>query len=334
MKPVTTTLVTTLALALSATALAATPRHEATEPGCFGKPRPKAMDNFKGKLDEGKVRVGLDGLRSNGDEGCKVIVDWLASGAPGGNEDQVETVVTWIGRSDAEGTWEQVLALAAHDNEDIRDEALEVMEERLVELSADEVALLVGSPHEDVRYAAVGILAGHHAVVEVTSQSTAGGFGPTIIAPEEVEFYGADRVPPAHEQGLKQLLSDRSADVRERLAEVIGRMMWEGLGTAPSYPSMLLTLAGDPEPDVVEEVAVATARGAPDNGVEIVEALLASGNEDALEELVDWLDEAVDDKRFSDNLLAILETMAADGPDEHRGTCDKMAKKVAKKLGR
>jgi hypothetical protein len=242
--------------------------------------------------------------------------------------------VTWIGRSDAAGTWERVLTLANHDNDEIRDEALEVLEERLVELNADEVALLVGSSHEDVRHAAVGILAGHHSVMEVTAQSTAGGFGPTIIAPEETEFYGADAVPASHEAGLKQLLGDSSADVRERIAVVIGRMMWEGLGTAPSYGEMLLTLASDAERDVVEAVAIATAKGAPDTGLQIVEALIAGGDEDTMDELVDWLDEAIDDKRYSDNMLVVLQKMAADGPDKHKGACAKMAEKVAKKLGK
>ena len=43
--------------------------------------------------------------------------------------------------------------------------------------------------------------------------------------------------------------------VKERVAEVIGRMMWEGLGTAPSYPDYLLTLASDPEMDPAEIIS-------------------------------------------------------------------------------
>ncbi len=322
------------ALLLPAAAEAATPRHDAPEAGCFGKPREKAIANFSGKLAEGKVKLGLDGLRSNGDEGCKVIIDWINDGAPGGDEGHIETVITWIGRSNAEGTWELILKHAVHANEDIRNEAMEALEERLVELTAEEMEPLITSEHANVREATVNILAGHHSVFEIVMQETAGGFGPTIPMRKETDFWGAPDLPAAHAAGLARLVGDPSEDVREQLAIVVGRMPFEGLGASGDYPDHLITLSGDADEDVIKEVAIATGLSCPPNGPALAEIIVGKGDEDLNEELVEAIEEVIDEKRYTEHTLAILQWLGTNGPSDIKNQCEKLAKKVAKKLGK
>lgn len=320
------------ALLFPAVSQAATPRHEPTEAGCFGKARQKGLDNNAAKMAEGKVRAALDGYRTNGDEGCRKIVEWLEAGNPGGDDDHIEAVIPWIGRSDVEGAWEQVLKYAVSPNDEIRDEALEVLEERLVELTAVEMEPLITSEFDDVREAAVNILAGHYSKTEIVMTETAGGFGPTIPLPQEVEFYGATEMPAVHATGLARLVGDNSAEVREQVATVIGRMPFEGLGASSDYPDHLMALAGDANEDVFTAVAKATGLSCPPNGPALAEIIVGKGDDDLNEELVEAIEEVIDEKRYTEHTLALLEWLGANATNDIKGQCEKLAKKVAKKL--
>ncbi len=242
-----------------------------------------------------------------------------------------------VGRADGAGGGEPTLIFANSDVEDVRDSALLVLEERLVELTAEEVDQLVASSYADTRREAVGILAGHHSKGEIQLVRPAVVVGPEIPMWVEVEFWGADSVPRAHEDGLAQLVGDEIPGVRERIAEVIGRMMWEGLGTAPSYEGHLLTLASDSDDDVVEDVAKSLGMASPANGMEILDVLLArtEGDLDEMfEELMDGLDEAVDEGKVNDMTVQILRKLETNGPSDVQKSAGNMAKKAEKQLGK
>ena len=322
----------------AAPAGAITARHPGAEPGCFGSENTKKMAIAKEKLLEPKkVKSGLTTLRMQGDAGCLELVDWLSRGAAHAYPDQLEEVVEWVGRSDVAGGLEQTLIFANSDVEDVREEALEVLEERLVELTAEEVDLLVASTYADVRHEAVGILAGHHSAGEIQMVRPAVVVGPEIPMWVEVEFWGADSVPRAHEDGLSRLVADEIPGIRERAAEVIGRMMWEGLGTASTYNDHLLALAGDAEDDVVEDAAKSLGMAAPANGMEILDVLLARTEgdlDDIFEELMDGLDEALDEGKISDMTVQILRKLETNGPSDVQKSAGSMAKKADKKLAK
>jgi hypothetical protein len=329
------------ALALMLTAAPAgaiTARHPGSEPGCFGSENTKKMAIAREKLaDPKKVKSGLSTLRMQGDAGCLELVDWLSRGAAHAYPDQLEEVVEWVGRSDVAGGLEQTLIFANSDVDDVREEALEVLEERLVELSAEEADLLVASAYADVRHEAVAILAGHHSVGEIQMVRPAVVVGPEIPMWVEVEFWGADSVPRAHEDGLSRLAADEIPGIRQRVAEVIGRMMWEGLGSAPSYGGHLFALAGDTDEDVAEATAKSLGMASPTNGMEILDVLLARTEgdlDDLFEELMDGLDEAVDEGRVSDMTVQILRKLETNGPSDVQKSAGSMAKKAEKKLAK
>ncbi len=325
-----------LATALPAWAISA--RHPGSEPGCFGSENAKKIAVGKDKLLEPKkVRGGLNTLRMQGDAGCIELVDWLANGAPHAYPDQLENVVEWVGRSDVPGAMEQVLIFANSDVEDVREAALGILEERLAELDDGEVDLLVASSYEDVRREAVGILAGHHSVGEIQMVRPAVVVGPEIPMWVEVEFWGAHDVPRAHEDGLSRLATDVVPGIRARIAEVIGRMMWEGLGTGPSYEGLLLTLAADPDDDVAEDAAKALGLASPSNGMEILDVLLARTEgdlEEVFDELIDGLDEAVDEGKVDEVTVKMLRKLETNGPAGIQKDAATMAKKAEKQLSK
>lgn len=319
-------------------AMAVTARHPSSEPGCFGSENAKKIAIGKEKLlDPKKVKSGLATLRMQGDTGCRELVDWLSRGAAHAYPNQLENVVEWVGRSEVDGALDQVLIFANSDVEDVREAALGILEERLVELTAEEVDLLVASAYADVRREAVGILAGHHSVGEIQMVRPAVVVGPEIPMWVETEFWGADSVPRAHEDGLAVLVSDEIPEVRERMAEVIGRMMWEHLGTAPSYEGHLLVLAADPDDDVAEDAAKSLGLGSPANGMEILDALLARTEGDVdevFEELMDGLDEAVDEGRINEITVKVLRKLETNGPADIQKSAGSMAKKAEKQLAK
>lgn len=319
-------------------AMAITPRHAGSEPGCFGTENTKKIAVAREKLREPKkVKSGLSTLRMQGDPGCLELVDWLSRGAAHAYPNQLENVVEWVGRSEVEGGLEQVLIFANSDVEDVREAALGILEERLVELRAEEVDLLVTSSYADVRREAVGILAGHHSVGEIQMVRPAVVVGPEIPMWVETEFWGAGSVPRAHEDGLAILVSDEIPGVRERVAEVIGRMMWEDLGTAPTYEVHLVALASDPDDDVAEDAAKSLGLGSPANGMEILDALLARTEGDVdevFEELMDGLDEAVDEGKINEMTVQVLRKLETNGPSDVQKSAGSMAKKAEKWLAK
>ena len=337
-RPVLAGLVWLIAVAVAYPAAAITARHAPPEPGCFGKENAKKIGVGQDKLLDAKtIRGGINTLRMQGDPGCAALIDWLSRGAEHANADQLEDVVAWVGRSDAPGGLDQVLIFAESDHEDVRDISLLVLEERLVELDADEVDKLVASSYEDVRREAVGILAGHHSKGEIQMVRPAVVVGPEIPMWVETEFWGAYDLPRAHEDGLSRLVTDAAPGVRERAAEVMGRLMWEGLAVGVSYPGHLLALAGDTEDEVAEDAAKALGLASPANGMEILDVLLARTEGDVdevFEELMDGLDEAVDEGKASETTLKILRKLETNGPSGVQSSARSMAKKLEKKLGR
>ncbi len=331
-------IVTGLFLAAATQAAAITARHPGSEPGCFGTENTKKIAIAKEKLlDPKKVKGGLNTLRMQGDAGCREMVDWLSHGAAHAYPNQLEDVIEWVGRSDVPGALEQVLIFANSDVEDVRDTALAILEERLVELTAEEVDTLVASSYADVRREAVGILAGHHSVGAIEMVRPAVVVGPEIPMWVEQEFWGANSVPRAHEDGLAILVGDEAPGVRERLADVIGRMMWEDLGTAPSYEGHLLTLAADPEDDVAEDAAKSLGLGSPANSMEILDALLARTEGDVdevFDELMDGLDEAVDEGKIDEITVKVLRKLETNGPSGVQKSAGSMAKKAEKQLAK
>jgi hypothetical protein len=311
---------------------AVTARHEPEEPGCFGKGKEAKVESAQGKIAEGKVRAGINALRMQGELGCSALVDWLAGGAAGGNEDQVEDVIAWVGRSDVPGALEQVLAHADDEREDVRDMAVFVLEERLVELTAAEAEALIGATHEDTRETAVGILAGHHSIGAIEMVKPAVVVGPSIPMWVEQEFYGALELPAAHAAALGHLVSDPEADVREHCAVVMGRMLYERLASSPAYGEHLLTLVSDEDEDVAEAAAKGAGYGTPANGPAIVDAVVARAADEGVEELMDGLDECVDEGTPTEHTLAMLQYIATSGPESERNAAEKMAKKCEKKL--
>ena len=258
-------LLTTALLLPALAASAITARHEAVEAGCKGKYKESKFNDAKAKLeDPKKIGPATMALRNSSTEGCTALVEWLNAGAPNGDEDDIEDVVGWVGRSDVPGALKAVLAQVGHESDEVREEAIKVLEERLVELTAEEAAILLDSPHAEVRKGAVGILAGHHSIGQIELVQTAGGYGPTIPMWVEQEFYGhADPPPAAHVAGLDKLIGDKQDMVREHCGRVMGRMFREKLGVAPNYGSHLVTLIGDAEEDTAETSAYGAGWGCP-----------------------------------------------------------------------
>lgn len=322
--------------ALSADAITA--RHDPVEKGCIGKYSDKKFAAAKAKLDDPKkTRAGVIAMRNNGDEGCAALVEWMNAGAPGGGENLVEDVVGWIGRSTAEGALEAVLAATASEHEEAREEAVKVLDERLVELTADEVATLVDSEDAEIRKGAVAILAGHCSIGQVERVETAGGFGPTILLWVEEQFYGHPDPPSAaHMAGLEKLVGDKQDMVREHCGRVMGRMLKEKLGTDPSYGTHLVTLIGDAEEDTAETSAYGAGWGCPPNAAEIVAAVVTANatHDEVAEEFMDSFDELVDEFDPDESALAMADAIIAGGNSSMKKDAEKMKKKIEKKIKR
>lgn len=334
-KLVLSTLSTAALLLPALSAAAATPRHEPTEAGCIGKYSDKKFNAAKEKIEAGKMGAGLMGMRNNGDEGCAYFVEWLDSGAPGGDEDQIEDVVGWVGRSGAEGALDAVFGQVTSEHEEVRQEAVKILEERLVELGAEEVAVLLASDDAEVRKGAVGILAGHHSIGQIELVQTAGGFGPTIPMWVEQDFYGhPDPPPPAHVDGLNKLVSDPQDMVREHCGRVMGRMYKEKLGVDPSYAQHLVTLIGDKEADTAEEAAYGAGWGCPPNAAEIVAAVVAANetHDEVIEEFMDSFEELVEEFDPDERALAMADAILAGGTDSMKKDAEKYKKKIEKAI--
>jgi len=330
------TMLTATLLLPAVTAGAATARHDAIEKGCLGKFSDKKFNAAKGKIDAGKIGAGIMAMRNNGDEGCAYFVEWLDAGATGADEDQIEDVVQWVGRSGAEGAMDAVLKQTASEHDEVREKAVEMLSERLAELSQEEVDMLLASEDPEVRKGAAAIFAGYCSVGQIELVQTAGGFGPTIPMWVENSFHGHPDPPSAaHLAGLEKLVTDDQPMVREHVGRVMGRMMKEKLGAHPDvYGKHLVTLIGDAEEDTAETSAYGAGWGCPPNADEIVAAVIKANetHDEVIEEFMDSFEELVEEFDPDESAMAMADAVIAGGTDSMKKDAEKYKKKIEKAL--
>jgi len=299
-------------------AIAIEARHSGASPGCTGATDPETYQRAVEKLgDERTQRAGLRLLRRQGDEGCQAIMDWIRDGLPDVRDEVRREAIFTVGRSDSPGALELTLQLAQLDDEEFHLPALDALQERLVVLTPQEAMPLVRSPHSKVRKRMVAILIGVHANVEVELD----GYGVDV---SDSDFWSAD-FPAVHDPQLALLVADESSAVREHMASSIGRFWTGGYESPRTFDQHIQYLLMDNKEDVRTQAAEAIGIGCPPSGLELVDFVLGLDSDDAVDSLVDGLEDRIEDADPNTMCAEMARKVAQEGPWSHRAEAAALA---------
>lgn len=299
-----------------------------------------------GWLAEGKRRLVTVGqattgqriLRRQGAAGCRLLGEWVLAGAPGADEDQRAEARSLALRAGEPWSLEMALELAWDREEEVRWDALRSLVEQLPVLTLEEAEVLLGSPHEDARRAAIAIVVGVHWVIhiEVETKVVAVVFVPIIVGDvdvDEVEFWMADYFPPEHEPLLERLVADPEPEIREWTAAAMGRAMMERMAGTDAFGAHLLTLVRDPDHDAAHRAADSVGMGGPPNALEILERMGALEDETLFEDLLDGIDDCLDRDLETVRTAEMAAWVAEHGPERYRAKAERLARRARSELG-
>jgi len=285
--------------AFAAPAHALSPRYELEHANTCtrNEGNPTTIEAAEANLMAGtKVHSALKMLDDQGPDGCAAIARWVTAGAPGGSDDQLEKVGTWLIHGDDPAGWSAALLLTGHEDEDVAVHAATLLTKRLFELDRAEAELLVESKHDEVRKLATGLFAGLYCIAEsdvITTNIHFVGlpFPIVTVDHDDAEWWATTvEVPPAHAHGMALLADDRDDDVREQVARAIGQAYLLELSAAPNYEMLLHELIGDRDEEVAERAAFFAGRSSTPNGSWLLDKVIEEDEDELLEAFVEGLE--------------------------------------------
>ena len=326
---------------------AATARYAATQLGCTGHANPERIERLSARLMDGEaVWVTIHALQTQGTEGCSALVDWLVAGAPGGGTLEIDRALEWVGHTDVPGSLNVVLPYAADADPAVREEAVEVLNERLAALDALEVRALVASVDAEVRVKAVDILAGYFSEEDPEGEAECGTrleFHPNLLPFPLVTFKKCDiwnvtELPAAHADGLRTLAADPEPAVRWRVAFVAGRALVAGVDRAEVFGNLLLHLVHDDDENIAQAAAFSAGAGCPPNGVPVVEAIIRLCEDQDDDELADAFNDGLELGLVllepTQAMLDMATLLARQGSEDEAEEAEDMAEQIERKLER
>jgi len=284
--------------------------------------------------DEETITTAIRILRRQGQAGCRELGRWVLHGGEGGDDDQLLEAARLAMRAGDKDAIHATVRLVDHPQEEIRESAMAALSQQLPTLSAQEAERLVANENPAVRRRAAEVLIGQHWEYVVVGKDwnvthTPIGVFTSVEDEIELENWGVDDFPAAHEQPLGHLVIDPDSTVRHHVALLLGVALVRRPEPPRSFGQHLRTLVLDDGETVAICAARATGLGSPFNGPEIVRDILKLGDEDLADDLIDELLEGVDDSLDNDITspftIDMLETLIREGPEEYRKEANELS---------
>lgn len=267
---------------------AATLHRDVDGHSCHGETDAELLDQAREALHSSGLKKWVKVLHDQGDAGCQVLADWLATGVRGKPAARAEAVDLLLNQ---EGTphLATVMSLIAYEGTAAGAPLMRSLQERLVHLTDEEVDTILALSTDETREHAVWMMAGYHCneLPEVVVEHNTSPFGGAVTIeieypdPDDIECHGQVPVPPCHVRGLQQLARDDDDDVREAVARAAGPALLLGFGpSVATWGQLLEQLAGDDEEDVQVRVAYSLGLGTPPGVQELIENLHEQGEDE------------------------------------------------------
>lgn len=327
------TLAPGLALA-DVTTRRAAPDARCTAPS--GKKSDKLIEKYGGGLGGEETRKSWKKLLDAGAAGCALVSEWLAAGGEGeelaghrdaaallivsGDEAQVNLGARWLMGHDAATTLQIVGAL----------------EKRLASLDEEQSAFLASHEDKKVRDESLGLLMGYHSEGVVVAKR----YGPvTVMEYEETVWAGSPDGPaPHHVAAVQAILDAGDHDTAEKVSKFGSRFYKERFANHDAWADFTVEMVavepGDKDHQKAANIAARlTAHGEGPRLGEMLDRVLASGNEETLEHMLDGFEDGIKAGIATKATLGHLEAIAAGGSGKQHKRAGAIAKKAGKKLG-
>jgi hypothetical protein len=328
------------ALSLPTLALAdAAPRQPPKDTRCQRAPSKKdtkTLEKWQPELGGDKTRKAWKELLGAGQEGCKLVAEWLAAGGAGedleGHRDAAHKLILF--GDDAQvalgDDW-----LMGHDGDTTRHIAA-ALERRLALVDEEQAAYLGAHPDKGVRDDVLGLLMGYHSEGRMVSKR----YGPvTVLEYEETLWLGAPEGPtPYVVAAVKSILDQGDHDTAEKVAKFGSRFYKERYPGHEAWADFTVDMVGVArgEKDFQKAANIAarlTAYGEGPRLGEMVEKVLAAGNDETLEHMLDGFEDGFNAGIATPVTLGHLQTIADSGSGKQHKRAAAIHKKASKKIG-